>query len=303
MKHETAGDPMTGLKWTRRTAGKIAKELRAAGLDIGKSSVLRLLKQMGYSLRVNHKKLSSGASAHRDEQFAYIASLRDRFERRGDPVISVDAKKKELVGNFKNAGVTWCCTPILVKDHDFRSEALGMAIPYGVYDVLANRGAVFVGNSFETPAFAVASIEKWWRCEGQRRYADAGRLLILADSGGGNGARCRAWKLGLQELLADRHGLEITVAHYPSGASKWNPIEHRLFSEISKNWAGIPLDSYETIRKYIRTTQTAWGLRVRAFLDRRMYRKGVKISDTQMRGLSFCENKKLPRLNYSISPR
>ncbi len=303
MKHETAGDPMTGLKWTRRTAGKIAKELRAAGLEIGKSTVLKLLKQMGYSLRVNHKKLSSGASAHRDEQFAYIASLRDRFERRGDPVISVDAKKKELVGNFKNAGATWCRNAIPVKDHDFRSEALGMAIPYGVYDVLANRGAVIVGNSFETPAFAVASIEKWWRCEGQRRYADAGRLLILADSGGGNGSRCRAWKLGLQELLADRHGLEITVAHYPSGASKWNPIEHRLFSEISKNWAGIPLDSYETILKYIRTTRTAWGLRVRTFLDRRTYRKGVKISDAQMRGLSICEHKTLPRLNYAISPR
>ncbi len=303
MKHETAGDPMTGLKWTRRTAGKIAKELRAAGLDIGKSTVLKLLKQMGYSLRINHKKLSSGASAHRDQQFAYIASLRDRFERRGDPVISVDAKKKELVGNFKNAGATWRRTPIPVKDHDFRSEALGMAIPYGVYDVLANRGAVFVGNSFETPAFAVASIEKWWRCEGQRRYADAGRLLILADSGGGNGSRCRAWKLGLQELLADRHGLEITVAHYPSGASKWNPIEQRLFSEISKNWAGIPLDSYETILKYIRTTRTAWGLRVRTFLDRRTYRKGVKISDTQMRGISICEHQTLPRLNYAIRPR
>ena len=168
------------------------------------------------------------------------------FQNR-DPIISVDTKKKELVGNFKNAGAAWNKEPVLVNDHDFRSAAVGMGIPYGVYDTEANRGALFVGTSHDTAAFAVACIAKWWRWEGRRRYPAAQRLLILADGGGSNGSRSRAWKYEIQKQLCDRYGLSVTVCHYPPSASNWNPIEHRLFSEISKNWAGKPLDSYETI--------------------------------------------------------
>ena len=303
LEYDTAGDPVTGLKWTHRTAERIAEELSGLGIDVSKTTVLRLLHEMGFSLRVNHKKLSSGSTAQRDEQFTYIARLRKRFVRRRDPIISVDTKKKELVGQFKNNGAAWHRDPVLVKDHDFRSEALGMANPYGIYDLQANRGGVFIGVSYDTPAFAVASIEKWWRYSGQRQYPRATRLLILADSGGSNGPRCRAWKFGIQEKLADRHGLSVTVSHYPSGASKWNPVEHRLFSEISKNWAGRPLDSYQTILNYCRTTSTSTGLLVKAYLDDRTYDKGVRISDCEMRELSLQPHKTLPNLNYTIPPR
>ncbi len=191
---------------------------------------------------------------------------------------------------------------MLVNDHDFRSEAEGMAVPYGIYDVHANRGTVFVGTSFDTPEFAVESIEKWWRHEGDRRYDHAGHIAILADAGGSNGPNCRAWKDGLQRLLCERHGLTVTVAHYPSGASKWNPIEHRLFSEISKNWAGRPLDSYETILNYIRRTRTKTGLRLRAQLVRKRYEKGVRISDADILQLPISHDSALPRWNYTLTP-
>lgn len=241
--HETAGDPMTGLKWTRRTTARIAEQLQALGIRVCDRTVARLLKQMNYSLRVNHKKLSRVSPEDRDAQFACIAELRERCAAERLPLISVDTKKKELVGQFKNAGTAWERQPVLVNDHDFRSQADGIAIPYGIYDLQANQGTVFVGTSYDTPEFAVDSIEKWWRYEGQRRYGQSGQIAILADCGGSNGPSCRAWKYGLHRKLCERHGLDVTVAHYPSGASKWNPIEHRLFSEISNNWAGRPLDS------------------------------------------------------------
>jgi len=302
MVHETAGDPISGLKWTHKTTEKIAARLRSLGIVVSARTVAKLLKQMGFSLRVNHKKRSIGSAKQRDAQFAYIAELRERFANDTVPLISVDTKKKELVGQFKNPGAAWHRKPLLVNDHDFRSDALGIAIPYGIYDLRANRGTVFVGTSCDTPEFAVDAIERWWREEGRKRYPNASELGILADGGGSNGARCRWWKHGLQRKLCQGHGLDVTVAHYPPGASKWNPIEHRLFSEISKNWAGRPLDSYETTLKYLRTTTTSTGLRVRALLVRRTYQKGKKVSDAQMNKLPINKHDVHPQWNYTLSP-
>ena len=262
----------------------------------------RILKELGYSLRVNHKNISSGSSPDRDAQFKYIDAQRQRFKEMGKPVISVDTKKKELVGNFKNNGETWTQHPIQVNDHDFRSQAEGIAIPYGIYDVNANHGAVFVGTSYDTSAFAVSSTEKWWRYIGQYRYPENEEFLILADGGGSNGSRVRAWKFELQKLC-DRHKIKITVCHYPPGTSKWNTIEHRLWSEVSKNWAGHPLDSYQTILNYISTTKTSTGLKVKAYIDTKEYKKGIKISDQKMKQLNLEKHDTLPKWNYSISPR
>lgn len=301
MKYETAGDPVTGLLWTRKTTEKIAGELRKLAIDVSAKTVGRLLKTLQFSLKVNHKKISSGSSPDRDAQFEQINSHRKHCEEHGIPVISVDTKKKELVGNFKNSGAAWTNEAVAVKDHDFRSEGLGMASPYGIYDVRANTGSVFVGTSHDTPQFAVASIEKWWRYEGKRRYRETKELLILADCGGSNGYRCRAWKYQLQQV-SNRHGLTINVRHYPPGASKWNPIEHRLFSEISKNWAGRPLDSFETVKNYIGTTATKTGLSVKAYIDSKEYDTGTKISEAQMRQLNIKTNETLPKWNYTITP-
>lgn len=302
MKHETAGDPLTALKWTRRTTEKIAEELGNLGINVSPSTVARLLKQMGFSLRVNHKKLA-GSGPDRDEQFVYITELRERFAAAGNPIVSVDSKKKEQVGNFKNPGSAWNREPVLVNDHDFPSDADGRAIPYAVYDVQANHGAVFVGMSYDTAEFAVDSMEKWWRYVGKHRYPNADQLLVLADGGGSNATRNRAWKANLQEKICDRHGISVTVSHYPTGASKWNPVEHRLFSQISRNWAGRPLDSYETILNYIRTTRTTTGLTVKAYLVTKAYEKGVKISDEQMAQLSLHPHDTQPHRNYTLKPR
>lgn len=302
MRCDTAGDPMTGLKWTRRTTAKVAEELAALGIDVCARTVAKLLKQMDFSLRVNHKKLSRASPKERDTQFARIAELRERCAAEGLPLISVDTKKKELVGRFKNAGAAWSRQPLLVNDHDFRSDAEGIAIPYGIYDLLANRGTVFVGTSYDTPQFAVDSIEKWWRYEGRRRYGRHDRIAILADGGGSNGSTCRAWKYGLQQKLCERHGLTVIVAHYPPGASKWNPIEHRLFSEISKNWAGRPLDTYETIINCLRTTRTKTGLSLRAHLVRKRYEKGLKVPDALMNQLPITKDENLPKWNYTLTP-
>lgn len=302
MEHETAGDPMTGLKWTRRTTAKICGELHSAGIMVSARTVARLLRTMGFSLRVNHKKIAGNSHPDRDAQFAHIADVRNACSTEQMPIISIDTKKKELVGQFKNAGAKWDSEPVLVKDHDFRSEADGVAVPYGVYDLLANRGTLFVGTSYDTPRFAVDCVEKWWRSEGRHRYPDAKKLTILADGGGSNASNSRVWKFEIQQRLCNRHGLSVTVAHYPPGASKWNPIEHRLFSEISKNWAGRPLDSHEAILNYARTTKTSTGLRVRAHLVKRPYKKGIKVTDAQMRQLDITKDNILPRWNYTIVP-
>ena len=294
---------MRRVKWTRRTTEKIADELRAAGIDVCANTVAKLLKELDYRLRVNHKKRSAHSPPDRDAQFAYIAAQRDAFTRAGLPVISIDSKKRELVGNFKNQGAAWSREPTLVNDHDFPSDAEGVALPYGVYDLAANCGSVFVGTSHDTADFAVDNVVRWWNYHGKRRYLGTRELLILADGGGSNGARTRAWKLGLQERLCDRHALTVTVCHYPTAASKWNPIEHRVFSEISKNWAGRPLDSYETILNYLRTTRTSTGLRVNAYLVTTNYPTGVKVSNQAMKQLQLRPHDTQPSRNYTLSPR
>ncbi len=303
MQDEVAGDPISGLKWTRKTTAKIAAELQSLDIQVCPNTVGKLLKELGFSLRVNHKKLGAGSPQDRDEQFAYIAELRKQFTAEEMPVVSVDTKKKELVGRFKNPGTAWHYEPISVNDHDFRSIADGIAIPYGIYDVKANCGAVFVGTSHDTPEFATDCLAAWWQTEGRHRYPKATKILILADGGGSNAAVGRGWKVGLHRKLVETHGLSVTVCHYPPGASKWNPIEHRLFSEVSKNWAGRPLDSYETIMNYLQTTITSTGLKVTAYLNRTEYPTGLKISDGEFAKLNLSRHSTQPKRNYTLSPK
>lgn len=307
LKNETAGDPMRGLQWTRKTTRKVARELRRLDIQIGAKTVGRLLKEMGFSLRVNHKSLESGNKnppprKTRNRQFRYINRKRKEFAAAGNPIISVDTKKKEKVGNFKNPGHTWQQAPYVVNDHDFPNDATGMAIPYGIYDTEANHGFVAVGTSHETPAFAVDSIADWWKRCGRNRYPHCDELLILADCGGGNSARARAWKYHLQHRICNPQGLTVTVCHFPPGASKWNPIEHHLFSHISNNWAGKPLETYETVLNYIQTTRTSTGLSVRASLITKNYEKGEKVSATDMARLSLNAHTTLPDWNYTLTP-
>ena len=301
LEPDTAGDPMTGLRWMRKTTAKVAAQLTRFGIAVSPRTVARLLRKLHFSLRVNCKKLGA-KHPDRDRQFRYIANLRQRFGRQRHPIISVDAKKRELVGNFKNAGAKWEREATCVNDHDFRSEATGIAVLYGVYDLQANRGAMSVGVSHETSAFAATSIRHWWQQQGRRSYPQAHRLLILADTGGGNAAARGAWKDQLQTQLCDRYGLTVTGAHYPAGASKYNPIERRLFSQISRNWAGEPLVSYDKILRYIRTTKTSTGLSVTARLDRRDYPVGVKPSASRLRQLNVTRATFAPRWNYTIRP-
>lgn len=307
LQHDQAGDPMHGLKWTRRTTRKIAQQLRRLKIRIGATTVGRLLKDMGFSLRVNQKALESGNKNPpprrvRNRQFKYINKMRKEFAAAQRPVISVDTKKKEKIGNFKNNGVSWEKEPRRVKDHDFPSDAEGVAILYGIHDTQANKGFVAVGTSHETPAFAVDAIVLWWTSYGSSMYPKADELLILADCGGGNSVRARAWKYHLQHRLCEPHRLKVTVCHYPPGASKWNPIEHQLFSFISKNWEGNPLESYETVLNYARRTTTSSGLRVRARLTRKNYPTGEKISPKEMELLALQRHKTLPGWNYSLIP-
>jgi hypothetical protein len=302
LDNHTAGDPMSDWRWTHKTTLKIAEQLRRLGIQVGARTVARLLGKLRFSLRVNRKKISPGSRSIRDQQFSRITRLRRRFCRQGDPIISVDAKKRELVGNFKNAGVKWERDSTPVNDHDFRSLAAGIAIPYGIYDPQANRGSVFVGVSHETSAFAVHSISQWWKREGRQRYPNSQNLLILADTGGGNSATRGAWKDQIQQQLCDEFGLTVTVAHYPAGASKYNPVERRLFSQISKNWAAEPLTCYNKILKFIRQTTTTTGLKVRAYLDRKNYPLKVKPSAERLRELRITRYKVLPKWNYTLAP-
>jgi hypothetical protein len=302
MQYEAAGDPMTGTKWTRTTPQKIAEILTGRGFTISRNTVAAILREMDFSLKVNRKMISTSSGPDRDQQFGIIKQLRESFQANGQPVISVDTKKKELIGQFAKAGRVWSREPIRTNDHDFRSDAEAIAVPYGLYDVGANVGTLVVGTSSETPAFAVQSLATWWRYRGRHQYAGQRQLLILADCGGANGYRVRAWKYELQRF-ADRYGVVVTVAHYPTGASKWNPVEHRLFSEISKNWAGRPLDSLDTMLNYIRTTKTHSGLEVRAYQDLKTYHTGVKISDPDMKALALEKSRELGKWNYTISPR
>lgn len=303
MEHDTAGDPITGIKWTRRTTRKISDALCALKIVASPNTVARLLKDLGFRLRVNRKKIARVSHVDRDLQFGCIEEQRILFENECHPMVSVDTKKKELIGNFKNAGTTMEKEPIDVLDHDFRSDAEALAVPYGIYDLQKNHARMFVGLSSDTSAFAVDALGHWWAHEGRRNYPDADHVLILADAGGSNGARVRAWKFELQHSFCDRFGIGVTVCHYPSGASKWNPIEHRLFAQISRNWQGQPLRSVQTMINYMRTTTTSTGLKVRASITRRKYPKGVRVTDDQMAELQLYPHDVLPNWNYSILPR
>jgi len=318
MKYETAGDPMTGLLWTRKTREKIAAELYKEGFQIGKTTVGKILKKMNYSLKSNSKKVSNGGKKlsneereNRDVQFQNIEKIRDKFKKLGLPIISVDGKKKELIGNFKNPGTRFKRLEDVVNDHDFINYAIGKAFPSGLFDSNWQEGFVYVGQSLwdaetktftssETPEFAAENVLRWWRDYGIKRYPDAGEILILADAGGSNSYRSRIWKMKLQELLCEQYGLEVTVCHFPPGASKWNPIEHRLFSEITKNWGGTPLTSFETVLKYIRTTKTKTGLKVYSRLVTKMYKTGKSVSDEIFKKIKLESHNIFPEWNYTL---
>jgi hypothetical protein len=264
----------------------------------------RLLKQRNYSLKANRKERETGGDRpERDAQFTHIAEQRQAHQEAQLPIISVDTKKKELIGDFTNAGRDWCHAPEFVNVHDFRSEAEGRAVPYGIYDVARNRGYVCVGTSADTPTFAVTAIRRWWEQEGRIAYADAAGLLILADAGGSNSWRFRGWKQQLQEQLCDAYGLTVTVCHYPTGCSKWNPVEHRLFGPISLNWAGHPLRSWDTMLAYLRGTTTTTGLAVSAELHERGYPKGQSVSDADFAQLNLEPHAVCPQWNYTLRPR
>ncbi len=268
---------------------------------MGRTTVARLLHLKRYTLRANRKRLSRHHDPERDRQMRYIARRRRQFLRARWPVISVDTKKKELIGAFKNAGRTWRQAPWEVLTTDFLQDALGKAVPYGIYDLARNEGYVVVGCSHETPAFAAAAIRLWWREVGQQAYPGCHQLLIESDSGGANGHRNWLWKVGLQ-ALADEFGLTVTVTHYPTSASKWNPVEHRLFSPISGNWAGQPLSTFETVLKFIRTTRPETGLCCRARFDPHAYATGLKVTKAQKAWIRLGRRRILPKYNYTILP-
>jgi hypothetical protein len=304
VEETTAGDPMSPLRWTSKATRTIAEELTRSGHPISSVTVGRCLEEMGYTLQANVKTHEGPQHPNRDAQFRYLNRQVKAFRRAGDPVISVDTKKKELVGAFKNGGRRWLPKGKAdqVSVHDFPHLGKGKAIPYGAYDIARNRAVVNVGVTHDTAEFAAESIRRWWRLDGKRHYREAARLLICADSGGSNGNRTRAWKLHLQ-ALSDETGMAITVCHYPPGTSKWNKIEHRLFSFISLNWKGKPLINYETVVNLIGGTRTRGGLKVKAVLDTNQYETGVEVSKEDIGQLRLKRHKVHPDWNYTLLPR
>jgi len=298
VEEQQGGDAAGRRKYVRCSLRWLAKQLKC----VSHTTVARLLRQWGYALRVNVKRLCGPPHPDRDRQFRYLQRQKRRFLRAGLPVVSVDTKNKELIGNFRNPGRLWRQAPDEVSAYDFPGEAECRAIPYGIYDLARCHGHVCVGTSADTPEFAVRSIRRWWRRWGRKHYPQASELLILADSGGSNGYRPRAWKYHLQRW-ADKEGLKITVCHYPPGASKWNEIEHRLFGPITNNWAGQPLRSPTLMLAAIRGTSNRSGLRVTAEWDSRRYRKKLKVSDQQMQQLDLQPHTTCPDWNYTIKPR
>ena len=298
------GDPESPLRWTCKGVRRLAAALRKRGFRVGRQKVSELLGELGYSLQGNRKTQEGGTHPDRDAQFRQIARKTKAYLNAGDPVISVDTKKKELVGNYKGGGREWRPKrqPTEVKVHDFVDKDLGRAIPYGVFDLAANAGWVSVGCDHDTAEFAVATIRSWWRHMGRKRYPDAKRLLITADGGGSNSSRSRTWKAALQEL-ADELGMVISVCHFPPGTSKWNKIEHRLFSQIGINWRGRPLTSHEVIVKLIGNTTNSSGLKVRSRLDKRKYAAGKKVATEQWKGIRIRRDKFHGEWNYTIQPR
>lgn len=275
-----------------------------AGHPVSPPTVGRLLRSLDYALHVNAKKIEASAThPDRAAQFDYIAEQRQAFTDAGLPIVSVDIKKKELIGNFKNAGCTWRQEAEAVNVHDFRGQGLGRAVPYGIYDATHNHGVVYVGSSGDTAQFAVEALVQWWQTRGQTAFPHADQLLILADGGGSNGCRSRLWKQQLQERLCDELGLTVTVCHYPTGCSQWNPSEHRLFGPISLNWAGYPLRTWETMLGYIRGTTTTTGLEVDAERLDGDYATGLRVSVAEMATLNLTVHEVCPAQNYTLCPR
>ena len=299
----TRGDPVSPLQWTCLSTSNLAATLTRQGHRVSPRTVGRLLNAEGYSLQSNRKTKEGTSHPDRNAQFEYINAMVKRFQRNGQPVISVDAKKKELIGEFRNGGREWRPKgkPESVMVHDFIDTELGKAIPYGVFDVSENKGWVSVGIDHDTAHFAAEAIRRWWKKMGVKRYRTAKDLLITADGGGSNGSRCRLWKLALQEL-ANQLGMPIHVCHFPPGTSKWNKIEHRMFCHITQNWRGRPLISHEVIIQLIANTTTAAGLRIRAELDSGSYPLGIKVSDEELAALNIKRAKFHGDWNYALLP-
>jgi hypothetical protein len=293
---------MGGPKYVRRSLRHLSRDLQKQGHAACPHTVQRLLEDQDFSLKANIKRLSGKPGPERDRQFRYIARQRLAFRRAGLPMVSMDAKKKELVGNFKNPGRTWCQQAQAVNTYDFIHDAQCRSTPYGVYDPQRNRALVCVGVSADTAEFAVDCLNQWWQRQGRQAYPQAWRLLILADGGGSNGHRPRLFKRELQEWV-DHTGVTVTVCHYPTGASKWNPVEHRLFSHISINWAAEPLRTLGRILQCIRGTTTETGLRVAAMLLPKAYQRKIKVSDAEMKTLNIKHHGPCPAWNYTIQPR
>ena len=300
----TRGEPTNPLRWTCKSTRRLAVELQAQGYEVGASTLRRLLKALGYSLQANRKTREGKQHPDRGAQFAHINARVRARRRRGEPALSVDAKKKETLGNKSNRGRTYepKGVPRQTDTHDFPDKTKGKAVPYGVYDIHRNEAVVSVGNSYDTPEFAVAAIRLWWQKLGQTNYPSARRVLITADSGGSNSARARLWKLELQRL-ADETGCILEVCHYPPGTSKWNKIEHRLFCHITRNWQGLPLETLEIVVCSIGHTRTESGLEVHAWLDESQYQKGLKVSDDELAECIIKRNKFHGDWNYEIHPR
>jgi transposase len=300
---ESRGDPMCRLRWTTKSTRTLARELQAQGYEISHVTVAQLLHQMGYSLQAPAKENEGAQHVDRDAQFRHLNAQVEAHLGAGQPVISVDTKKKEVVGNLKNGGREWqpAKTPVRVDVHDFPDPEVGKAVPYGVYDMAANEGFVVVGDDGDTAEFAVSSIRRWWDQVGKVAYPHATRLLITADAGGSNGYRTRLWKVELAKLAAEA-GIEITVCHFPPGTSKWNKVEHRLFSAISMNWRGRPLTSHQVMVELIAATTTTTGLKVRAQLDQGYYPTGIKVTDKQLAAVPLRRHDFHGDWNYTISP-
>jgi hypothetical protein len=300
----TSGDPMRPLRWTCKSTTQLARELTRQGHPVSADTVGRLLKAEGYSLQSNRKRFEGKQHSDRDAQFQHIADSVEAFQARDCPVISVDTKKKELVGNYLNRGQEWHPKgqPVEVEVYDFIDADLGKAIPYGVYDTAHNLGWVSVGTDHDTAQFAVRSIRRWWEEMGEWLYPGAKEIMIMADGGGSNGSRCRLWKKCLQDW-ADEEGLSVLVCHFPPGTSKWNKIEHRMFCHITRNWRGRPLTSHEVIIELIGATTTEKGLRIRAEMDTARYPNGIKVSDEEMEALALERSDFHGEWNYLIKPR
>jgi hypothetical protein len=302
MGEDIAGFPVSLVRWSRRSTYKLSEELKEYNIFACPGSVGNILKSSKFSLRVNRKSVAETYHPDRNRQFEIISETRKRFEDKDQPIISVDSKKKELIGNFKNPGKTWRKNYDKVYDHDFRSHAIGIAAPYGIFEPVYNLGTVVVGMSYDTPEFAVDCIELWLNEFAQKRYHNIKELLILCDGGGSNGARTRLWKYDLYQEVCKKYCISIRVCHYPTGASKWNPVEHSLFGPITNNWQGRPLRSFEIVLECIRSTSTKKGLRVEAVINDKEYQKGIKVSYSQMKQINLIRHDELPQWNYSLVP-